>query len=1681
MSTPPPEADTSLADDTGSVTTPESDPDDLAALGSAILLSSSGLPLRNSTNSAGADGSSLLDAGIAAPQAAATASAATLGATGAAIPVENAPDADGWITAGGFLVKGGVPGEAGSGDFYLTYFEGSAGARVLHVRTSTPLTVRTPAQTSDTIQIDPGVKADVTLAGIDIKNTASKWAPPINLVNNLYDTESGKAATCDGEIRSKTSLYLTLADGSINKLTPGNTGSLHTPGIRCSWGSILVIDDSIRNLDENNQIVVPNDGIIDRDVRLSNGTVLPAGSFATTLDSPNPGSLSVPLSDLSAGIGGGMYENAGKLIFNGGNVEVKETQGNLRSTGIGSGFCGSSTSITFNGGDVYASCGMCGTAIGTNLGWAINGFGPSHASIFPDDAIDIAKSEEDAHDFGWYGAWGQDDYIAPMQCGSPAYHTIAGDITINGGRVEAVGAGHGNAIGRACPHSWTSNKHHIIRITGGTVIADGKAAWEYSKDIGAVGGYTIVSGGSVHITKDSAGNPSFMGLGDTAYNTAGVSSWDDVEALGGALPDDDKVFMVEIDLTSELRANGTTDLNRPITSWSLSVGSMPVSYGAPSYFDEGKLYLWLPKTAETQQVSVTLSYRGEDGEIKELSPLFRNPGQADLLKRYVTFNLPDTYTGNGNLRKYYDGLRLPTFDLAANPLPSNEATPKMLDDPSKAIVRQQRYTAVDGTPVSEERIIDSAGVVAGEAMPADAGIFKCTIESTQYANETTDGFNRNYWGHQAIAWAEILPIPSVAENLSVTWADEPEDDRRPGEVEHPATEALTFSADIKRGATVDGTPDGAATAGTCKAPEGRVQLYVDGDPVGTPIDIRFEDETDDNTRAVTAKKNAERVDNGEGGSYTHFTYTASPTDGDWILPASTETNRHKVSLRFLPPTDAQIADGAPANYLASEEPRREAMDDPDSPWADVTVEPVDPKTEVERRPDPDKADERFPDPDVQTDEGAPGGPDGNGHPVTVHNGTIRTTYGEPTEANPHPGRVILAIDTPSSAPVKVTDNTGNVVTAEFATDGDGNPVRDEGGAFVLVIDPVAVGGGALKIVQEANGAYNGTEWNYAVKVNPDASIPPEPRLAKRAENLTHPDGPTQPGDRIRYTIEASNAAAGSLWTDVVASDALPACLELDEGSVRLSSPASGFEGALRKAAGAPSLGEFSLSAPGAGGRPVLAVAMGSASSASPAVVTFECAVARDIDFSDPAAATDLANVAEATGTRPDPDDPDRPLEDPDRPGEPVPVVPGPTDPVTPPGPGTVVPADPGAGDVRVTKAAENLTRPREDVTHVGDRVRYTITLENAGAADSVLYDALISDPLPVGLEPVAGTLRLAGPGGSSVPVADGAYRQASRTLAVSVGDLWGGQAWTLAFECEVTADAVGADVTNIALAFGTTPSDDPGRDPADPGWEPGEAVDPPAPGTEPVAESDPALPPEVRPDDPEGGDVAIVKTAENATRSDGTVHVGDTVRYEIRLWNSAPGTGWIDAVVRDDVPAGVEPVSGTISLALPDGSSVAVPDAAYDPASRILAVAVGRLYGGQEARLTFDALVTEDAVGADIGNVAAGYGTLPSQRGPGDPELVPGEPFTPAEGWDAYGARRDVQTIRTDPVYPEGADKNGGVIDDGEPADDSTTIARKLAQTGDRAMAAALGIAAAAALAACALCLASRRRDRRAR
>lgn len=1603
---------------------------------------------------------------------------------------DHAPDADGWVTCGTLRVKGGAygtdfiyypdvfqyPTEDGTLVNYGYGHDGLA-SDVLLVISKSHLEFKnaegtdtdTPASTTAAhtgIWIAPGNKADITLEGVNIAPIANGGIP-INILTNISDTDAERWALKGTEVRNRTSLHITLADGTKNYLY---ANSVNMPAIRCGEGSDLVIDDAELNIDRGGNAVAPIGGVINDNTVLASGKEIQKGQSHTALDSSNPGELQVWGGCLAASIGGACEETGGSLTFNGGIVSAHADTAHSvdyqTGAGIGGGTWGNGTDrvIAFNSGTYDATGNFHSSGIGSGCGAkALH----TYDYAIPPDHIPCEGRQNG--NFIWeYGS---------------AYATgvRAGNITINGGFVKSTGAAHAAGFGNSC--STSPNENGIIRITGGTLYPIATGALP---DFFNPGGHVVITGGSVYT------NGSFQGIGGTAWGN-------DAALADGYDPDDpddpNKVFMVTIDLSADMAAAGEAGDNL-IESWNLKVGGEDYPYGAPTQLIDGKLYLWLPKSATEQTVSVDLSYRGKDGQAHPFDTLFRNPGQVDQLKRYEDFYLPDEYLDS--LVKPYDGLPFKTYEITPeHPLRTPEVLSRdeegnpteyrWLTNTDDVTYRYRLYDSRDGAPVGDE--VDS-----GRDMPVNVGVMKFTMVSREYSGSSDPAladFANGYWGHRATGWCEITPIPSQVHDVAATWADEGDAALQPGANEHPSNQRITVSAVIGRGETVDGKPLAAdrsnVTAPTCKAPQGRVQLFVDGEPVGEPVELLFDTKLDRNGNVLrdgsgnpipdnTGVANATVVPNGEGGAETRFTYTFTPSDADWLVPGLGEAGKHQVSLQFLRPSDEQQEAAVPANYLESADPAK----DPSAPSAEVVIEPIDPNPTVTPTPDPDCKDPDFPAPSVETGPGEPNDPaaDPSEPGDKSYHGSITTTWGEPSEDNPHPGRVTLSIKTPSTGKISVTDASGNVFTADFFKDADGRPVRGEDGTYTLVLDPTAVGRGQLTFKQEPNGAYTGSTWVYDVTVNPDVTVAPAPSLSKEAENLTHPDGPTQPGDRIRYTITAANTATGSLWTGVVVRDPLPACLELDEGSVRLDNPRGGVAGkALAKAplVAASDVGKFALSAPGADGRRILTVPAGNVPGGAEATVTFECTVAIDA-AGEGAAAADLANIAEATGTRPDPTDPDNPMPDPNRPGQPLPINPDPTDPVTPPGPGRVVPADPA---ITLTKTVENLTTPGASVTRIGDRLLYTVTLANTGAANSCLVGAVISDPLPVGIEPAAGTIQLAVNGGAPVPVPDGAYDRGTRTIAVTCGDLWGGGAAVLTFEAAVEADALGQDAANIAHAHGGIPSEDPGTVPSGP--DPGKPAEPPADG--PVASSDPAEPPIIIPDDPGRDDLSIAKTAENASRDDGTTHVGDTVRYRIALANSGPATGWMDAVIRDDVPHGLEPIAGTIRLALPDGREVTVDDGAYDPATRILAVAVGHLYGGQEATLSFDALVTKDALDTDIGNIGTGYGTPPSQWDPGRPAPEPGNPFRPKEGWDEYA--RDHESVATDPVYPPGVTSRGGVLQD---TDDSSTarekqrstIAHKLAQTGD-ALSLALLLPATLTLAAGALTLASRRRARRAR
>lgn len=74
--------------------------------------------------------------------------------------------------------------------------------------------------------------------------------------------------------------------------------------------------------------------------------------------------------------------------------------------------------------------------------------------------------------------------------------------------------------------------------------------------MGGNNGYVVITGGSVSLTKKADGKPDeskFQGIGDTAFNTEGIATWSNVVDKGGSLPENDKVFMITIDLGSEDR------------------------------------------------------------------------------------------------------------------------------------------------------------------------------------------------------------------------------------------------------------------------------------------------------------------------------------------------------------------------------------------------------------------------------------------------------------------------------------------------------------------------------------------------------------------------------------------------------------------------------------------------------------------------------------------------------------------------------------------------------------------------------------------------------------------------------------------------------------------------------------------------------------------------------------------------------------------------------------------------------------------------------------------------------------------------------------------------------------------------------------------------------------------------
>lgn len=1607
----------------------------------------------------------------------------------------------GEVTLGGLVISGGTNG-GDKPDFQLV-------GNTVQILTSTPLTIRNsnakdgvPSAAQNTnIQINAGVNATITLAGVSI---ASSSASPINMVTNSMDTESGTKATEGSQVRKKTTLHLILADGSVNTLNA--LSAANSPGLRCGEGSVLVVDDSRLNIDSDGNPVVPVQGRVGFDGTLIDGTPVKAASILTVMDADNPGSLICYGGDRSSGIGGGAYENAGTMTFEGGVItgcgyQHTNQSDNIARTGagIGGGINGSGTDMFFNGGRITAYGAYHAAGIGAGYGnqsYVSGGAAYGDAIARPRNSISATKG---------------------------------GNITINGGFIQSNGGSHGNAFGSGCV---SNNQGKIIKVTGGTLLPSSVSG---RADIGGDGGYVIITGGSVRLS----GSGKFQGLGGTAYNTSNINSWNDVTSLpGSALPNTDKVFMITVNLKTSQEALTSEQLE----SFKLYIGGEEADYGAPSEFSDGKLYLWLPEwVAEKdneKEVRIEMSVR-KDGEVLDVDPLYiAKPSASDTtqtVKRYIEFDFPEDY--QSTLEKDYDGVPFSRLDLTENPITvtrvvGNSTITETLDvgDDVKFKYQLMKQNA-DGEWVTDG--LESAEDLT--SLPKDSGRFTITMTSYQYANH--EDYKASYWGHQAKGVAKINPVPAILHINGVEWGylNEETGDWQP--ITQDQVDAGEAGNRLKLSFFVRPAN---GNASTCESPTGSFQVRIDGQNVGDPIPLTSE--------AMAASPHSSIDWSDEAGYHaTRVTYYLDPTNKDALLKLleGADGAEHMVNIEYI----------ADKNYIQGVE------ENPDNAQEDEAfIVPVPPKGEVEpdgpvKIEDPDPVD---PDPDNPTGK------------MTVIRKTITANYSDFHKKDAEIADFFaMAVSSNSSAPTTYDVSNGAVADIVWDDEEDAPALTDDG---KLQIQVSSCGSSVITLEQKANALYTGIKYILTVNVLPDASLVPQVQIRMISNNLTHPGQPARPGDEIEYLVSGLNLTEGSAWQAATLLDTLDSRLELDRDSVRL---ASNYVTPDRDTTlGTPAFyKDFDWNTLTWENLPVgqyiengqqVSKMVGSVYGGQSTTLRFT-ATLKAGTAGRPASPDDPADIKNEPGGEggygtpedsivpgqepdvdptplpegnivvvgddpktddPDPDgDPDDDKKQPDDPGTvtPLPIIP--KDPVVVPDPD-----DPASSpDITVVKTAENLTHPDAKRAIVGDEIEYTVVLANS-AADSAWYDAVIRDTLPAGLEPVSDSFKLVDGTGASIKVSDEVYVEKTRTIALYVGDLYGGEQATLTFRCTVTPEAAGGSIGNVAFAFGDTPSekwekdhptdpdgpadpDDPNNPGTDPGDKPGEGDDNPGGTPTPKPKPNPGDPfvPEVpdgaddpwedfdwdnypenkpqpsnqdkpaAPNDPDKGvlpgdpveeSLAIDLIGENLTRNIADTMVGDHIRYTLTFTNTQAHTSLMLSALRNQVPDGLTLVPGSITVTVPepaqpfaaaraalpltaaapialaaeayvDDATVTYPvnDASYDEGTHTMAVNAGELAGGKSVVLVFEAVVGPKAAGKTIVDNGWGHGTVPTYYADDDKDPAISTTFVPVGGLAAYMAQPGTRTLAAEHVIPvkDVIDPEDGAITVKKEAENLTT------------------------------------------
>ncbi len=371
-----------------------------------------------------------------------------------------------------------------------------------------------------------------------------------------------------------------------------------------------------------------------------------------------------------------------------------------------------------------------------------------------------------------------------------------GNITINGGELYAYGKEHGNGFGRACPGTSGTLYYdmYTIQINGGTVLPSAGYN-QYSHDLGASKFHSkgadanlIITGGSLRVNTASQ-----YGFDGTPYGPDGKT----------------KVFMTVVDLKAE-GLDGCI-----VSDMKFSVGGVPLDFGLPSIVDDkGCLYFWLPQNDLGLEVKAELTIKDKNGNDIHMEPFYvTNAQHGDKLKRYVEFDVPEDIFGEKGVSnvKRYDGLAFASPDISNMGITSPDSDQnKPIDDNSKITWQSQR--------MNEEGELGDEHIESG--LPKNVGQYNITMTSTQYSEVT--GFKESYWGHRGYYSPLTITFADSHTDLDVTIAD----DNSNGKID--AIERTILTATVR-------PADGEAL--TCESPTGKVQFYLNGQPLGEPVDL----------------------------------------------------------------------------------------------------------------------------------------------------------------------------------------------------------------------------------------------------------------------------------------------------------------------------------------------------------------------------------------------------------------------------------------------------------------------------------------------------------------------------------------------------------------------------------------------------------------------------------------------------------------------------------------------------------------------------------------------------------------------------------------------------------------------------------------------------------------------------